>query len=379
MRESGADEQALLEHMVKRAPAAVRLGEEVALAVRVEPKLLRAARLRATPPLDASAEADLWFSPLVESRTPDWVTLKPRAAEQLRWRLARNRERLQDARKLVLSMHRGTPLTLRLEEEILWLALRGGDDAARSIEGQLRRVLNKLTHDPAGNIGLARWFAGAAGRLPAEALKTEAYSLMTFVTSALLDGRPVGEYVPDDPNIVSMLAGILPASVPKTRVWMTLTDHSLTFHPHQSRGFSALELPRTDPLLLDIEVVGHRRTLLTIRRNQSESVAVRRGEIRIRTASGDVYVVRPRPAVVGMASLFESSRMMEMTPPLFGMKERQVIHINENFKIDSIFGEPGVISVVLDMNPSLMSEMLSYREEPTKPSKPPLIRAGVKE
>ena len=52
------------------SPAAVRLARAVSLAVRVEPELLRRARLALVPGADAGTEADLWFSPLVVGANP---------------------------------------------------------------------------------------------------------------------------------------------------------------------------------------------------------------------------------------------------------------------------------------------------------------------
>ena len=74
-----ADIQAAISLLRLDNPDALRLGELVSLAARIEPELLRAVRLELTP-FDAAAEADLWFSPLVETRTADWIALVPAAA-----------------------------------------------------------------------------------------------------------------------------------------------------------------------------------------------------------------------------------------------------------------------------------------------------------
>src|SRR5262245_22643557 len=87
-----------VDELAERNPAAVQLGEAISLAVRIEPELLRAARLTLTPTLDASAEADLWFSPLIESCTADWLVLVPEVAQELRRRLANEERRLGESR-----------------------------------------------------------------------------------------------------------------------------------------------------------------------------------------------------------------------------------------------------------------------------------------
>ena len=84
MTPEGKDPRKLLETTEKRFPNAVRLARVVSLASRIEPELLRQARLQLLPSLDAGAEADLWFSPLVQSSTPLALTLRPAVADLLR-------------------------------------------------------------------------------------------------------------------------------------------------------------------------------------------------------------------------------------------------------------------------------------------------------
>ena len=56
-------------------PAMLDLVRVLTLAPRIEPRLLRNARLRFTPGLSAEAEARLWFSPLVDSRETQAILL----------------------------------------------------------------------------------------------------------------------------------------------------------------------------------------------------------------------------------------------------------------------------------------------------------------
>ena len=53
----------------------VALAQHVAFAVRVDPALLRAARLELFPASDAGLEADLWLSPMVRFPMPSGITL----------------------------------------------------------------------------------------------------------------------------------------------------------------------------------------------------------------------------------------------------------------------------------------------------------------
>jgi hypothetical protein len=279
----------------------VRLGELVSLAARVEPELLRAARLELTP-FDAAAEADLWFSQLVETRTADWIALAPAAARELRSALTADRSRLGAARAMIKKAHSGAPTTIILEEEILWLALTAPHNARKAIEERLRLVLSKLLEDPAGHKGLAHWFAGAARRLPMEAQGTEAYALLSFVTSGLLEGRRLNAPEPKQFSLEA-LAGVLPDSIPRLRVWATLTDYGLTLRPDKSRGFVPLEVPRTDPLLFEVRTRGEPPRFITLRRGETRDVRVGSGPVELRTAAGDLYRLRHRPRELSSAGI----------------------------------------------------------------------------
>jgi hypothetical protein len=331
MKSDGRDLRVLIDHMAELNPSVVQLSEEISLAVRVEPELLRAMRLQSRPELDASAEADLWFGPLVESRTRDWLVLVPKVAQELRRRLALTPERFQKARRLIVRAHEGAPPPLILEEEIIWLALTLNEASYDAIDARLRRILGKLTENPEANLGLARWFASAATRLPDETLKTEAYSLLIFVTSALLDGRHIGEPTTRNLNTFQVLANVLPSTVPKTRIWAGLTNGGLTLLPHPTLGFMAVDLPRTEPLLLDVEVAGSFRLLVALGRGETRTIPIQLGAVNIRTAAGDVYSLQPRRSYVQDQSGFGDF--------IHALKYGSKILINENFKSRSIIGQ----------------------------------------
>ena len=58
-----------IDALSRRNPHAFRLAQAVSFAVVVDRALLRAARIAFVPEADAGAEADLWFSNVVKSRT----------------------------------------------------------------------------------------------------------------------------------------------------------------------------------------------------------------------------------------------------------------------------------------------------------------------
>lgn len=343
-RGGAADTRALVDRLAEQFPSIVSLGEEVSLAVRIEPRLLRAARLQCEPALDAAAEADLWFSPLVESRTANWIVLVPGAAHELRRRLACDPERLNRVRRLIERAHAGAPAMVALEEQILWLATAEGEAASEAIDRQLRPVLSRLAKNTLANISLARWFVAAAPRLPAEAAKTEAYSLLCFVASALLDGRSVGAPSPASPEVVEALAGILPGVATQMSIWVALTERGLAYEPRSASGFVPIELPRTDPLLLSIRVGGRPRFVHALPRNGSGIVLLPPGSVTIETAAGDVYTLMPRherPFEAPIGSVFVRPTR-EWTSDL---EYNSRIIINEAVKMQSVLFSRGEAAV----------------------------------
>ena len=112
----GADEQLaqeLVSWLRKRSPDAVKLARLASPAVIIEPELLRSLRVSVALGLNVGAEADLWFSSLVSSRSPDAITLKKPIAKALRAQLRESwhnepleRQRLEAARKVMEDVHK---------------------------------------------------------------------------------------------------------------------------------------------------------------------------------------------------------------------------------------------------------------------------------
>ncbi|MGH9945327.1 MAG: hypothetical protein ACRD9R_23495, partial [Pyrinomonadaceae bacterium] len=95
----------LVARVRRSAPEVVELARAVSLAARVEPALLRRARLDLLPHLDAGAEADLWFSPLVEAHDALALTFAPAMSDVLRRELAENQTLLERAWAVVSEVH----------------------------------------------------------------------------------------------------------------------------------------------------------------------------------------------------------------------------------------------------------------------------------
>lgn len=159
----------LIEAWGRDHPSGRALVELLSLAVHVEPGLLRAARLALHPRPPVSAEGDLWFSPLVDAASPAGFTLRRDVTEVLRRRLAAAPAALAHARGVVERAHAQRPLTLRLQEELIWLGLRGDPDARARIGALWGQALGLIREDGQRAPAVARWALRALASAPPRA------------------------------------------------------------------------------------------------------------------------------------------------------------------------------------------------------------------
>ena len=187
-----------------------------ALAVRLEPELLRALRLRCLPRLDASAEADLWWSDVMSARGTRSVSIASpvlrRLREELRERYRTDPDLVGRARDVVAEYHAAEPPTVVLEETVAWAAVRGDRDTA---EAELSRVLRTLIAE--NRTGLADSWPVAWARLPDLARHTAAASRLNVATSYLLGPDAIADIAAGGHVIDDTLASAL-RSVPDTQL-----------------------------------------------------------------------------------------------------------------------------------------------------------------
>src|SRR5262249_32381538 len=151
---------------------------------------IRSARLLLVPRLDVGAEADLWFSSWVATRSSDSIVLRPQVRSVLQSRLAArlatdladvdparladvDPARLADvdpARRawdVIRQVHARSSPALQLEEHVTWLALQPGSP---DIDGALKPALHAALIE--GRTGIAEWFARAWHFFPQNVLST---------------------------------------------------------------------------------------------------------------------------------------------------------------------------------------------------------------
>lgn len=312
---------------------AYRLALAASLAARIEPELVRALRLDLFLEKDAGAEADLWFSPLVQSQTPLALEFEPEVLELLRQDLAREQELLQSAWRVLKEFHGDAPFALQLEEELTYLGLSGESNEA-IIEKRLNSVLTAVS---AGKrAGLARWASRALPSLPGKVSKTEAASRLSVVAGIQTRTGPVLTAMPSKGMTEEWLSEITATKISRVKVGLRLLKNDVPAPPPPNHSqisgtvtfddaipdeeapdslrpdvlpmiveFSyppvpeseVIEVPDTYRLLLEVSWLEDKRQglrQLSLLPDEKRPVEVGYGEVRIRTALGDIFTLRPR-------------------------------------------------------------------------------------
>lgn len=224
---------------------ALELGVLGSLAVRIEPQLLRALRLQLAPQLPVSAEAELWFSPLVADRAATGIVLEPRRREVLQRLLRSDGERLARAYAITGALHREAAAALRVEEELGYRWLTGNIDAAR---GLLRRLVATLVAPQ--RAGLSKWAVQALVRLP-HALASLEEAQMLALGAALRTGETA--------QLRPALGGgsswhwLRPATR-EIELGVNLRRGLIEFGPRSMRAAHRIRVPDSNPVVLEIHL-----------------------------------------------------------------------------------------------------------------------------
>ena len=263
-----------------------------ALTVRLQPELLRALRLRCLPRLDASAEADLWWSDIMSARGTRGVSISSPALRLLREEL---RERYQQdpalvslARRTVEDYHASEQPTVILEESIAWAAIRDDQDTA---EAELSRVLRSLITE--NRTGLADWWPVAWARLPDLARRTAAASRLNVATSYLLGPDAIADLTAGGQVIDDSLASAL-RSVPDTQLGVLRLGTRLELGDVDPERGAAIAVPATPQLLLDLQWQTESGSISTEQISLADGTVTREvgpGLVRLRNARGVVFEI----------------------------------------------------------------------------------------
>lgn len=291
----------------KEWPEVAVLAEPLALAVRIEPELLRDVRLALLPASHASLEADLYFSPLISQRTPEWLSVDPPLAHKLQKRLAarirrggRDEERVRRVRGMLVRAHSVVPFEIACEEQIIWMSVEqsgGKAETRRAVNEVLRDLLMRMLQGSDASVALARWFASAAKRMPPLARETESFALLVFASSSILGGRKIEAKINATLDTFEALTRYLPQSAKRITVWGALTTRGLHLRSEQYAGYQPVEMPLTNPVLLEARPENGRPILVQVSPGQTAFVPLpARMMIALRTLTRDLLIFRPRTA-----------------------------------------------------------------------------------
>jgi|GEM_PF-1119662 len=271
---------------------AVRLARVVSLAARIEPELLRRARLELLPDLDVSAEADFWFGNFHETRSTRWLVLRPELADILRDELTLDRGLLDRAWDVLRRVHVNASPMIILEEEVTYLALSSGGSTGEAIERKLASVAQAIVTQ--SRAGLLDWALRAIPHLPQRARESQGALVLNLIASGAFP--KVG--VPRIP-IDSALTALVARSLTTTDIWLRLVDQTrrryrLDISRRQIDASVAIQVPKTEPVV--VEVISPNQTdLVTIGAERMEFVQMPLGSengLTLRTAAGNVYRIQ---------------------------------------------------------------------------------------
>lgn len=171
----------VLAELEEVSPAALVLARCASLASRIEPALVRSLRLELFPQADVSAEADLWWSELVDLRAADAVRFSPLALEALHRGLAVQPALVEASYRIVRRVHGGASPLARLQE---WLSYRGLITPEHAvIADKLGAVVGTIARGGPRRDEAAAWAVSALPRLPAALRRLPAYWSLAFAAS----------------------------------------------------------------------------------------------------------------------------------------------------------------------------------------------------
>lgn len=254
---AGGDEAGALElvlAMQERLPGVVDLATSLALVARVEPALMRRARLDLVPWVGAGGEADLVFSDLVESRSSNCFVLWAPAQRLLQRRLADHPERLAEAAQLLSDFRseQQAPRSIRVEEEVNRLYCEAWAEAQRSgnqldTEAMEQAIAPALASLRKGDdqAGLANWALRVDSRFPIELRTTPTAQSLQFIARRQVGAKAIPADLLDES--AERLRGVVPTDLARVPIGVRWREDGLVLTDPHVEGDSKIDLPDTHP------------------------------------------------------------------------------------------------------------------------------------
>ncbi len=159
----GSRAQRRIQQVSYANPAVARLATFLSLAHRIPHGLLRHARLEFCPGEDARLEAELWFSPLVQTRAADAILFYPEVSKELQQLLVRS-GKLEDAWRFLQRFHSIRPRLVQLQEKLTWLTLKGDQESLGEFRAHVASIVKSMVEQ--NRSGLGTWALGTLARIP---------------------------------------------------------------------------------------------------------------------------------------------------------------------------------------------------------------------
>lgn len=272
-------------------PQSVELAEAVSLAIRIEPELLREARLHlVNKRADASAESDLWFSNLVQKRSPLGIVLRYEIVDELRAALALNKRRLDAARRLIVKMHQYLSPALKLEEDIIYYALAGNRAAVRDA---LRSALVTLVAPDRAS--LADWAVQAYDRLPLAIRESEEATNLALAAALRTGENPslssVGSARLADSSWITSLLG---ATHRRCQLWMRFIPGALEFSRKPLPSAHVIEVGDSPAVVVNVtwnEKGEHHSHKVTLPPDSTALVQLNAAHAELQTVTGERLLI----------------------------------------------------------------------------------------
>jgi WD40 repeat protein len=275
----------------RRNPDALRLAQAVSFAVVVDRALLRAARIAFVPGADAGAEADLWFSSVVTSRTVDGIVFDREVAEELRNSMSAGE--IERAWKLIEKEHDWLAPSLRIEEEIAYLSVSKEPDARENLTRRLQAVVRAMLRGD--RPGLAQWASRALTMFPSSVCALEETQMLDAGARIRL-GQGVA---PNENAMPSWMPLVAPSSLPRSELHVELRERELVlFAPEKSQSvvpaMKKILVPDTKPIVLDVSWSAEgtpQGRQVVLRSGEIVRLDVGSDQVLIRTIAGDAFQI----------------------------------------------------------------------------------------
>ncbi|MFE2865182.1 hypothetical protein [Embleya sp. NPDC059259] len=254
--EPGAAELDFLRRLAVDDPLLYTLAQALCLAPHATTAFVRRARLEFVPASAAGLEADLWFSPLVESADARAVVLDPLYAAGLRHELVRNPVRRRAVHALTEEMQRHAPELVRRYTRLA-LADAGGPDAAAVVDAELAGFAAALAVDAGDDDAaedLSRWLVHFLPRLPG-VLATDALARTLLISAATRLAVDPPQWVLDRHGPAGVAAARA-AVRGHTELGVWLDDNGLTLSRPPAPGARVLEVPGGDRVWVELAGAG---------------------------------------------------------------------------------------------------------------------------